>query len=320
MHWAAAYFACPEPPVCDVDVSKHLLAYVNAMAVATAHGWRPQRPALADALASFISSMLEERVDRAVEAQERRLAALRLLTQPSSAPDVRRQLAEVAAAAAASAHPPAMALPSPDQLRFAFHYAVVKTGAVLLKSVAMLKAAAALVDVARVAANAGLPPLPHLAPQQAAALTADVVASGEALLRLQPNSPRVWLQAAMAADAQGRTALSVERLMRGAVLAKQQRADASFAICVSLAAAYALDADTSRRLPASLVARVAAAAAEVEPALKRTARLLPAPWVEPLQPGVKVLKLKLAALGGSRCPHTPAFMTRQKRQAYSMPR
>lgn len=90
----------------------------------------------------------------------------------------------------------------------------------------------------------------------------------------------------------------MERLLRGADLAKQQGADVSFATCVSLAALEALSPDSGSRLHASLVARATAAAAEVEAALKRAARLLPAPWVQPLQPSVQMLKLKLAAPGG----------------------
>ena len=298
LHWIAADAASPEPPACDVDVTKHLIDYHNAMAAAMRRGWQPRWAALVDAVDGYVSSMFEGRPERMADSVERRCAVLRLLSDQRSAAEATRQLAEVAAAAAAGEHPPAAPLPSLEQLRFACHHGVVKTGTMLLRFVAMQQASEASPEAARLAAQAQLPPLPRVAPQRAAAIAEQVAASGEALLRLQPDSPKSWAQAGVAAGLQGRDALSVERLLRGADLAKQQGADVGFATCASLAAMDAFDPDTRSRLPASLVARATAAAAEFEAALKRAARVLPAPWVQPLEPGVQMVKLKLAALGG----------------------
>lgn len=291
LHWAAADSASPEQPVADVLTTSHLHIYDD---LAATGGWRPQRAALAEALHCMLTGVQGVPYTTSVD---RQLSALRLLTEPDSARSVRRELAEVAAAAAASQHPPAIPLPSLEQLRYVCHRIVLRTAI-----------------VAKEASRPGSVSVPPT-PQQAAALNAALATSSEALLALQPANPASWALAGAAAAAQHRTALCVKHQLRGAQLARQQRADAAFATCAVGAAMISL-LDPTHMLPAHGVARLAltgvealtprlveralALIPEIEPALKRATRLLPAYWVQNSQQCVQLVQQKLAARSGQR--------------------
>lgn len=137
-----------------------------------------------------------------------------------------------------------------------------------------------------------------------------------ALLELQPDNPKTWRLASLAASGQHQSGLALERHLHASELARQQRADAPFARSAGEAAVRALN-DVSHLaretvggvniaqlveamgvqvLPACLVEQATALAPEVEPAVgERAARLLPAPWVQPLQPRLQFIAEKLAS-------------------------
>ncbi len=188
--------------------------------------------------------------------------------EPAHAHTVRCQLSQLAPAAAAGQHPPAAPLPSLEQLHYLSHAGLLWTGSDLIKGEAQLPGSSSAV------------PVPQM------------VASSEALLALQPDNPYSWISAGYAAAQQGRFVLAVERLIRGAELARQQRADVDFVSCAGTAAVAASEA--GGRIPASLAARATALVAEMEPAIKRANRLLPVPWVQPIQ----MMWQQLTAAGG----------------------
>lgn len=289
LHWAAADAAGPATPMCDVNVNTHLVAFSNALQEEAQRGPLPRHDKLALILLAYASGSLKPHPGSPYTSLQRQLSALQLLNDPGSARSVRRQLTEVAAAAAAGAHPPAAALPSLEQLQFVCHRTLARTASELVQT-------------------------PQLASWPAAEpLRACMAASSEALLALQPENPNSWLMASggtlaagqQTATGQRQIALAVERLLHGAELAQQQRADVAFAICASNAAvmlAAQLGQEERCALPSSLVERALAAAAEVEPAVKRASRLLPASWVQPLQPLLQAVQSILAAASGQQLP------------------
>lgn len=304
LHWAAAECRCPAAPVCDVGVERHLTAAVNAMAAATQRGWVPRWDVLQRGLHQFMCAVLQPRSDLVLNSLARfrvtamlfgsydsaavgmAVAAVRHATgiqdvsavMAGAAALAQEQLAEVAVAAAAGDVPPAAPLPSLKQLAYVCHHSIAQMGLALLQMAAAERAAAASPQAAREAAAAQLMPVPNTTGQQAQDLLAAALASSEALLQLAPDSPKSWMLAGAAAQWASRDTLSLERLLRGAELAQAQRADVQFASCASKAGALASHAAAS--MPASLAARAAAVAAQVEPATKRAARLLPSRWVQ----------------------------------------
>ena len=286
LHWAAADAAGPATPMCDVNVNTHLVAYSNALLEAAQRGPPPQHDELALILLAYASGSLRPPPnDSPIISLQRQLSALELLSEPGSARSVRRQLAEAATAAAGGC---AAALPSLEQLLYVCHRTLARSGGFLLQAPQLAS-------------------LPAVMP-----LCERVVASAEALIALQPDSPNSWLMASgaavadvkLAAAGQHHKVLAVERLLRGAELAQQQRGDVAFAICacnaVLMGAAAPVGGESHSVLPASLAARALAAAAEVEPAVKRASRLLPATWVQPLQPMLQAVQRLLAANSGQQ--------------------
>ena len=264
---AAADAMPPSRPVCDLDITRPLVAYFNAMLGAVQHGTRPQHAALAEVLIAYLLGEYGVLSELPV-AMQWQLGALRRLSEQGNTHTVRRQLTEVAAAAAAGQHPPAAPLPSFEQLHYLSHAGLLRTGSDLIKGEAQLPGSSSAV------------PVPQM------------VASSEALLALQPDNPYSWLSAGSAAAQQRRFVLAVERLIRGAELARQQRADVDFVSCAGTANVAA--AESAGSIPASLAARATALVAEMEPAIKRANRLLPVPWVQPIQ----MMWQQLTAAGG----------------------
>lgn len=82
------------PPPCDVDTAPHLAACLGAMVEAARRAWLPQHSALARALLGHLEPYCRRtcQPDMALECS---LCVLRLLTEPGSVRDVRRQLAAV---------------------------------------------------------------------------------------------------------------------------------------------------------------------------------------------------------------------------------
>ncbi len=101
--------------------------------------------------------------------------------------------------------------------------------------------------------------------------------------------------------------LSVDCLLRGAELAQQQRADVAFSICACNAAIVAIAGPRSHAVPASLAEQALAVASEAEAATKRARRLLPASWVEPMQPLLQAVQHMLAAASGRQMPSGEAL-------------
>ncbi len=291
LHWVAADATGPATPICDVNVKAHLGCYARAMMAAMPRGWQPQHSELAlvllaHASGSCVSESPELDLGTPGESFERQLSALALLSQPDSARSVRRQLAEVAAAAAASVHPPAAALPSLEQLHYGCHRTFVRTASNVFSDplIGSLQMAAALLS-----------------------LHAQMAGSCQALLALQPENPNSWLLASNsslvggALDTSGEgQVLAVECLLRGAELAQQQRADVAFSICACNAAIMV--ATRGHAVPANLAEQALAVASEAAAATKWARRLLPASWVEPMQPLLQAVQHMLAAASGQHMP------------------
>ncbi len=295
LHWAAASATGPATcPACDVNVGRHLASYTMVMTEAVRHGWQPRNPELALVLLAYASGEnLQADTDPPRTLLERQLEALRQLREQGSARSVRRQLAEVAAAAAAGPHPPAVALPSLEQLEFVCHRTFVRTAH----------------QVLRPASVASLP-VPTIR-----GTYWQMAVSSEAVLTLQPDNPTSWLYAGVAltrvGNGQVRTfersiVLSVERVLHGAELARRQGADVAFAMCACNAGLMAPTSPFGREiryaLPARLSARLLATAGEAEAAAKRASRRLPARWVQPLQPLLQAVQHALSAASGRQTP------------------